>query len=68
MIYSEGCDISNTTPVYFNISSENPKPQKNEIRFHGTMEEFQRYLPELYQQMNTKKSINAEKDGSSGPS
>lgn len=39
-------------PVY--ISSENPQPIKNEIRFHGTMEEFKRYLPELYEKMVNK--------------
>ncbi len=26
-------------------------PEKNEFRFHGTLEEFKKYMPELYEKM-----------------
>jgi hypothetical protein len=33
-------------------ASENPiLPISNEFKFHGTLEEFKKYLPELYEKM-----------------
>lgn len=39
------------TPETFEPSSELVLPETNEFKFQGTMEEFKRHLPELYEKM-----------------
>lgn len=40
----------------FSCSEEVCLPDKsNEFKFHGTMEEFKKYLPELYEKMMIEK-------------
>jgi hypothetical protein len=39
-----------TKPIYVDTTPVIPD-RSNQIRFHGTMEEFKRYLPELYEKM-----------------
>jgi len=44
--------------TYWN-SPETLKPDtSNEIRFHGIMEEFKKYLPELYEKMKKEEKKN----------
>jgi len=36
---------------FLTASTEPVLPVKNEFRFHGTIEEFKKYMPELYEKM-----------------
>jgi len=38
--------------TYWTNDSESVKPDtSNQIRFHGSLEEFKKYMPELYEKM-----------------
>jgi hypothetical protein len=37
-------------------------PEKNEFKFHGTLEEFKKYLPEMYEKYVKGKLVIDEKE------